>query len=792
MNIGKTFKEHWQIILFSFFVLGLTIYLGIDTLGTPPSNGSPQVVVPDPVEELPEETPEEGEELPPEEELPEVPEIPDGGVDEPVEEVTSNFPENRVPFITDSVESIDNHNLIVSTSEYDLYLKEENLSIILRNRNTGALLYSTVERPDRSNERWTNFVKSGVVIEYLQDTNIVYYQADMYSEDPEKTVTVNSDGFVAHVKYPRLEFEYELHVSLEGDVLTAHIPKESIIETSDRFKVANVYVYPFMGYTKMDEEAGYMFIPDGSGSLIHYVDHKGQFKQPFNQMIYGSNIGIDDPYVLSLFNGMNTVNENTGILMPVFGAVHTDKNQGFLGIIEQGHQSARLYAYPNGAILPYNWLTPSFVYRQFYNQLTSQTTGTMVIRQEEKNDFDIEIQYHLVSEENADYVGLAKVYQNYLEDKGVIENQDIDYKMRVDFLGSEVKSGLLFRQTVTMTTFDQTVDILNRLSERGVNETLSVFKGWQRGGPYTGLPHRSLKAERSLGNISVLHELNDTHEIQLESDLLRYNPKTNSANSTTLVKKLNKRTFQEDVYGRVFSRFNFITPQESLENAGNLVADYQQNDFESIAVEGIGNTLFSYLDRNQIKDRIHTSQVYQSIFEKLKNENMNISAVSPHALYWDYVDRLLDVQIESSNYVFVGEDVPFLEIVLKGKKAMYAPYTNFNPNHEENVLKMIEYGVYPSFIITHESASLLQLTNSSGLYSTQFEQYEDQIVAYDEIFKNIDSLTKGSEIIGHSRSNSIVTVTYDNDVSIVLNYNDHAVDVEGVTIDAMSYEVIQS
>ena len=79
----------------------------------------------------------------------------------------------------------------------------------------------------------------------------------------------NSTGFVASVDYDSLGFGYELHVNLEDDVLTASIPIESIYEDSETFKIANVYVYPFMGYTKMDEVEGYMFVPDASGSLIH-------------------------------------------------------------------------------------------------------------------------------------------------------------------------------------------------------------------------------------------------------------------------------------------------------------------------------------------------------------------------------------------------------------------------------------------------------------------------------------------------------------------------------------------
>lgn len=785
MKKDNIFKEHFRIILYGIFVILLTIYLGVETFRNPDSTGNQQIVPP-PVTE-PDETPDpedsvvEGQDDLVEEEIETVPE-------EEIEVIDTSavFKENRPSFINDTSE-IDGHKRIVSNNLYDLYLKDENLSIILRNKKTGSVLYSTVEKPDQANEQWANFSKSGVVIEYLKGTNIVYYQADMYSENPTIKVNKNSTGFVASVDYDSLGFGYELHVNLEDDVLTASIPIESIYEDSETFKIANVYVYPFMGYTKMDEVEGYMFVPDASGSLIHYKDYRGQFKQPFNQMIYGANIGIDESHVLSLFKGMNTINESMGLVMPVFGSVHTDKELGFLGIIDSGDVSARLYAYPNGAILPYNWITPSFIYRQFYNQLTSKSSGTMVIRQEKKNDFDISLQYHLIDGDEANYVGMAKVYRTYLEEKEVLKDEEIDYKIRVDFLASEVKSGLLKRQTVTMTTFDQVQSILQTLKDKGTTDVLSVIKGWQSGGPYTSLPHKDFKTDSSLGSLS---DLKDTENIIFDNDLQRYNPKTNKMNSATLVKKLNKRTYVEEVFGKVYDKYYFITPEQSLQNSDKLIQEFSKNDLKNVAIEGISENLFSYLLKGDPVDRVHSTKVYKQILEQFKKSNFNLSLYAPNAVFWEYADNLLDVQVDSSNYVFTGEEVPFLEIVLKGKKAMYAPYTNFNANHDTYMLNMIEYGVYPSFILTYEPSSLLQLTNSSDLYSTYYEEYIDQIVEYDAIFSELHSKIKGATIEDHYRNGNFVEVTYSNGVKVIVNYGDSAVEYNGVVVKAMDFEVI--
>src|SRR5699024_1438317 len=103
--------------------------------------------------------------------------------------------EERKIIIDSKQDEIEGHKFLTENDHFELYLKEENLSIILREKQTGAIMTSTVEEPVGSNESWQNFVRSGIVMEYIVGTNIVTYRADMYSQDLEKTVTETEDGF---------------------------------------------------------------------------------------------------------------------------------------------------------------------------------------------------------------------------------------------------------------------------------------------------------------------------------------------------------------------------------------------------------------------------------------------------------------------------------------------------------------------------------------------------------------------------------------------------------------------
>lgn len=121
---------------------------------------------------------------------------------------------------------------------------------------------------------------------------------------------------------------------------------------------------------------------------------------------------------------------------------------------------------------------------------------------------------------------------------------------------------------------------------------------------------------------------------------------------------------------------------------------------------------------------------------------------------------------------------------------MYSDYINFEADKTEFFLRMVESGVYPSFYLTYESSSALIYTNSSDLYSTQFEIYKDTVIEYDAALRTVAEAVEGAYITDHERvQNDVVKVTYDNGVVIYVNYSDSAVTVDGVSVDARSFKV---
>ena len=305
----------------------------------------------------------------------------------------------------DISKELDGHYLVAANDNYELYLYEPALSIIVRNTKTGAVMESTVrdeERLGSVNETWKGFLQSGIVVELQEETNTMQRKLGIEGSGAQVSVELIPGGFRAKLDYPAQELGFEAEVKLYDDgSITACIPESSIYENADNKKIGNIYMFPLLGSSRLDEKEGYMFVPDGNGALIYLDDKDGRFDSGYVQKVYGSDIGVGESYVLSLLWGRyETHNDAEMILAPVYGMVHTDDGMGYLAVIESGDEEASIYATPNGAYSDYNWITAAFRKCTTYIQPTSNSGGS-VTKVTDRIQYDINVRYMFVDGSDA-------------------------------------------------------------------------------------------------------------------------------------------------------------------------------------------------------------------------------------------------------------------------------------------------------------------------------------------------------------------------------------------------------
>ena len=686
------------------------------------------------------------------------------------------------------------YEVVAESDTYKMYLYEPTLSIMLENKETGKILESTLsdEKDDwHSNQSWNSYMKSGIVMTAIKD-NKNGFQLDLINSPHTLDVTKTDKGFSAKLFFSEYKVGLTMEVSLEGNDLVVTIPDDSIVEEQKGSYISTISPYPFMGYTFLDDQKGYMLIPDGNGALINLDNKEGRYTTGFNQMIYGSDAGFEEKTAKAyLWDEVDMVRNANEVIAPIFGMAHTEEQLGYLAVVEKGEKRASIEAQPNGATVNYNRCFANFKIRDIFVQpLNNSNSGTVPSTESDHSHSDLQVRYMLLSGENVSYSAMAETYRNYLLDNKLISVKDNSYNTRVDFLGTEREKFLLGTKAVTMTTTENVEELYKEMQDDGVSSLLTLYKGWQKGGLYN-VPITKYKADSHIGGTSKLTSLiKDSEEknyhIYLYNDALKLNPSTDSLNFN-MVKQVNKRTFEEEWYAEVYRTFYYLTPGKAAEAIEGFADSYTSHDVSNLALSGVSNTLFTYSFKNNFYSRHDTAKDYSDALDKI-DENVNLILEEPAAYLWKNTDAFLDMPLGSSDYMYVDEEIPFLSMVLKGVIPMYSDYVNFEANKNEFFLQMVEAGVYPSFYLTYEKSSDLIYTNSSDLYSTEFSTYRDVISEYDKALREVNDAVKDAFITNHEKTdNGVTVVTYSNGVKIYVNYTGTAQTVDGVTVEGMSY-----
>lgn len=683
----------------------------------------------------------------------------------------------------------DAYRPVASNDAWTLYLREDTLGLLMRDNITGATIESTVPNPDDfgDNTLWKGFYQSGITVEYIEANINKYPWANLVYTEHELAYTYFQNGFTCEVYYGALGLRYQVTVTLEGNVLTVRIPQDKMTEERpEEFCFGSFYVYPFMGYSYLGQNGGFMLIPDGQGALVELKDNEGRYLNPYTATVYGRNVGLTEVASGAVLNNRVTGSAVEAARMPVFGMVHADEQIGFLSIIEEGDISASIQAYFNGVSkMVFDWVGAKYTYRVVYAQATGPSSGTVNMRTPRAKRFDITQRFCFVSGADADYTGLAKQYRAYLTERGVFARagDTADFDVQVNFFGADRESGLIGTVPVTMTTARQAEDILAALSDRGVRDVTSVFYGWQKYGQTGGRPVTGYTPAGNLGGAEGFAALYKAARelgvsLYLDADVATMVPATAGTLKYAALKKVDSNTFSLPIYGWIYSEFQYLSPVKTLELAKSVAGAFEAREVPGVSLSGLTRLVTDFKYRQTYYDSGECADLYSQSAAAFAS-GMPVLLSEANAYLWQYAGALTDMPIAGSDYMFTAQEVPFMAIALSGQIPLYTEYVNFQANTKRYFLNLVEQGARPAFLITAEDPIKLQNTDADNIYSSQFSLYEDLIVEWYEKLSELHALIGSAAIDSHVRQGDLVTVTYDNGLTIYCNYGSEAVIVNG-------------
>lgn len=675
----------------------------------------------------------------------------------------------------------ENDNLI-------LYVDKKSLALKIKDKKTNYIWDSGPgdQKNDGLNQTWQQMAQSAFTIEYSDRLGKVRSESILTNHsNPDVKLTKN--GFSASVDMYQANIHIQMDVSLEGNALTVSIPQKDIQENGYS-KLISMKVYPFLGAVNQQDVDGYMFIPDGSGALIRYGKSGKGADAPFTGSIYGNDQGFQR--TVTSDPDINPVQQ---IKMPVFGVVHGVKQNGFVSVIEEGAPYAEINAYPAGVSTKFNWVSSLFHYRYQYFQPTNKDMDGINVYQNKMNHFNVKLRYMFLEHNQADYVGMAKQYQQYLVKTGQLTKQKDSADIRLEFLGGEAKKGLIWNTVLPMTKIASIPNDLNELKNDHVDHMFVIYKGWSKGG-LTGTLPAKFPFESKLGSSdevkSVIASLKKENvPIYFNTDYTKaFEGASGYSGSKDIAKKISSETIS-DIENN--NTIYYLSPWKSLELVKEDIAEYKKYGISNLAVDSSGYTLFSDFSSSQSSNRTDTIKTYNQVFNELNKHVGQVALYEPSVYAWKSSSRYLDVPMYSSNYLFETDTVPFLQIVLKGYIPYYAPFSNFYSDSQDQVLRMVEFGAYPSFLLTDQPADLLAKTSSNDVYTSEFKMWKEEIVKEYQTIQQTLGQVKGASIEGREIPKSgIVEVSYSNGKTIIVNYTDSPYSSHGIHVDAKGFAVI--
>jgi len=668
-------------------------------------------------------------------------------------------------------------------------------------------------REVRLNATYVGIANSLLTVEFYDDALNMNMTSSAARQGARSELYKISDShYRLDANFTNLDLRIKLHIHLSDTGIIYRVYDHEI-EGAGANRMAAIIITPFMGaaggvrqyFNPQTSEygenvsipmtPGYAFVPDGSGALIRYNDNTANINRYVGQ-VYGNNPAE------SMFYYDNTVYavQKKEPLMPVFGVAIGNNQQGFVAWADKGAENMEIVMSPKGNMTNYNYIYPRFIFNRQIHQVFNRRGEGYFRLYPERLHYDISIEYRFLENEEANYVGMALAYRNHLIEngslnKGYVQSDGI-IPLRADFIMSDVKKSIIGYSNVITTSAREAGVIVRDMLDNGIGSINGGLLGFQNGGITTGRPW-ALNFTRQIGTRNDFRRLfQETSALGVDLSFAQNYSTINRIqmnlprNQAYHINRWGVRAWDNLDFFLPVQEISFARPQRSAEWFTQQVNMAKTIGSPSITADGITNRLISHWGRNDTITRSEAIELYDKTFA---SSPLPVNARTPNQYLWKYIKRFLETPVLSTQYIIQTDTVPFLQLVLHGTMEMYAPYANFSFYTQTDILRMIDYNVYPSFALTHKPAYLLSSTNSLKYFSTEYDIYRDIIKhVYTQVSASL-SHVKGYEWINRTvLAEGIILNEYSGGIGILINYTDNIYSHNGITASSKSAVVIRN
>ena len=648
----------------------------------------------------------------------------------------------------------------IQNDKLALYTNPDTGAIRLLNKETGFVWASDIL--DDDDDEITNAIykiaESAFTVKYLTSDNAI---KEFYAIDKNTSIkeTISGNKILFKVNNSNLKISFEYSITLIDNKIDVILDASSIKE--DVNKVSSIVLFPYLGSAHKEEIPGYIFYPSESGALIRY-NKAPTIASSVVSKFYGTDANI------------TRQQEDEILSLPIYGVVHGIGQNAMLAEVKSGTAFATLTYSPSTVKenINFNLIYPSFNYREQYIISIPGASSVLVVPSSVYLT-NAEIEYTFLSGEDASYFGFAKCYQKTLEEREVLSKKkdySDDIKIQIEAFGRDYTKGLIFNEYHNMTTTKDIHNINEYLLSKDVKNIIYTLRAFNKGG-YSKQSVSNYSFDSSLGSLKDLEDLDY---------YFYYNPVESYNKKKSFPNQVLVNLYNEKSYIQVSdSKYKFYASVKAIIN--NTLKAIEK--YDRIALDGIGYRLYG--DKNNNYTRTDTLDSYSELLDG------KVLMYKPNYYFLKNTSEYLNLNLYSSRFRFVTDSVPFVQILLNGYMEYYSPYLNFSSNIELDVLKCVEFGSNPAYLVTNLHSYLLSDALSSNYYATYFEAISEVIVDEYKYINDALRMVRGTNMVSRDVIKSgVVLVTYSNGRKILVNYTKADYDYLGVIVKSMDYKVI--
>lgn len=678
--------------------------------------------------------------------------------------------------------------VIAENENYSLSWNEKTKGITLTEKTTGNIWGTSPKEPaEIKYDEWGDpitrhpQVDSVLFVEYISaetgNTDSVISTTGAVKNGRVNCVSAENGIRVEHY-FDEVGFMIPVDYTLrEGSVLLSIDPTE--IQESEN-KIVSISVAPFWCSAENDANESYLFVPSGSGALI-YPKSETQQGTNYSAQVYG-----EDPSI----EAWDKPTTEKSVRLACFGA--KTGNTAALGIIESGAESAKINVTYGSKALGYSSVYASFILRGYTNNIADLMPGERVknlIYSDYMITTPLSIGFYPLTEDNADYSGMAACYRDYLTKSSKLAENTEESAVNLNIIGGVMISksflGVPYDTLFSATTTDNALDIIKMLDKAGIKPTVKLT-GFGENGITVGSLAGGFKVSSKLGGNKGINELAaycDSLNIKTYLDFDLINFKSGSKGFSTLFDSAqcasHKIAYQYDfdiaVRGRnENSRYRLLSRDSLLNCAEKLFKNTADLKVSGYSLATLSNTAYSdYSDRKSVYSysKGNIAKDVAEIFAKT-DRGIIVSDANDYAAIRSSV--IFDAPSSSSQADIFDEDIPFYGMVFKGTVPITVESINLSANKQKQILKAVESGCGLAYTVIGNYDKVLLDIETKSFYNSCFEDISEDIINNSNELSDYYEKIMGASIVKHTiLQNGLRSTEFDNGTVVYVNYGEN-------------------